>query len=57
MKGKCISSEGFPCRGQSKHLAPRLNMKDLVQEVEIYSVIDNKLLWQLLTMALPLRSL
>ena len=32
MKDKYISSEGFPCRGeQSKHLAPWLNMEDLVQ--------------------------
>lgn len=40
MKGKCISSEGFPCRGeQSKHLAPRLNMKDLVQEVKFIQLL------------------
>lgn len=40
MKGQYISLERFPCRGkQSKHLAPRLNMKDLVQEVKFIQLL------------------
>ena len=40
MKDKYISSEGFPCRGeQSKHLAPWLNMEDLVQGVKFIPLL------------------
>lgn len=29
----------FPVEGASKHLAPRLNMKDLVQEVKFIQLL------------------